>query len=95
MSKFIEYSFFKSTEANKNFNYWINHEPQSFGGVDLQLFTNMVISVLDNDENLEFSHLNQPKSLLKDFHIAIYMDKYYAMQAIYKELNNRLRIAKP
>lgn len=95
MSKFIEYSFFKSTEANKHFNYWINHEPQSFGGIDLQFFTDMVISILDNDENLEYSHLQQSKSLLKDYQINSYMEKYHAMQAIYKELNNRLRIVKP
>lgn len=95
MSEFIEYSFFKSTEANKNFNYWINHEPQSFGGVDLQLFTNMVISVLDNDENLEYFHLEQSKSRLEYSHIESYMVRYHAMQLIYKELNYRLRIVKP
>ena len=86
MSEFIEYSFFKSTEANKNFNYWINHEPQSFGGLDLQMFTDLVISILDNNENLEYSHLEQSKSLLKHSHIESYMERYHAMQAIYNEL---------
>lgn len=92
MNEFIEYSFFKSTKANKNFNYWINHEPQSFGGVDLEMFTDMVISILDNDENLEYSHLTDSTNRLKDYMIDSYMEKFIAMKAIYTELKSRLRI---
>ncbi len=89
MSELIVYTFFKSEEANKNFNFWINQYPESFHPLDLQRFTNMVISILDNDENLEYTHLQQPKSRLKDYQIDSYMDKYASMKDIYTELSNR------
>jgi hypothetical protein len=94
MNKIVEYNYFKSSEANKNFNFWINLDPESFHPLDLDRFTNMVIAVLDNDENLESSYIRQSKSRLEDCQIESYMEKYYAMKLIYIELNNRLRIVK-
>lgn len=91
MNEIIEYNYFKSSEANKNFNFWINHDPESFHPLDLDRFTNMVIAVLDNDENLESSYIRQSKSRLEDCQIESYMEKYYAMKLIYNGLRDRFR----
>lgn len=92
MNEILRYNYFKSAEANKNFNYWINNDHESFHPLDVQRFTNMVISVLDNNENLEYLHIEQSKSRLKDWQIENYMEKFQAMRLIYIELRNKSRI---
>lgn len=86
MSEFKKYNFFRPEEANKNFNFWINNDPEYFRPLDLQMFTDMVISVLDNGEQLEYTHLNQAESRLTELKKEIYMEKYFAMKAIYDKL---------
>ncbi len=90
MSELKKYNFFRSEEANKNFNFWINNDPEYFRPLDLQMFTDMVISVLDSREHLEYTHLNQAESRLTESKKEIYMEKYFAMKAIYDKLQYRL-----
>ncbi|MBP1618142.1 MAG: hypothetical protein H6Q14_1969 [Bacteroidetes bacterium] len=86
-----EYHYFKSEETNKLFFYWIKNEPQAFGGTVLEFFTDLVVSILDNDENLDSSFIRQSKSMLKDWQIESYMEKFYSMKAMYDKLKYRFR----
>ena len=95
MNEILRYNYFKSEEANKNFNYWINGDPESFHPLDVQRFTNMVISVLDNGEQLEYFHIEQSKTRLKDWQITNYMERYNAMRLLYIELDKKSRIINP
>lgn len=89
MNKFIEYNFFKSEKANKHFNYWINNDPEYFRASDLQVFTDMVIHILDNDENLEYFHLTNSTHRLTEYMISTYIERYFIMKAVYDKLRPR------
>ena len=92
MNEFIEYKFFKSDKANKDFNYWINHEPHTNGGVNIEMFTDMVISILDNNEDLEQFHLTHAKSRLENWAISNLMERFFAMKAIYEKVKYRFEL---
>lgn len=84
-----EFTYFKSIECNNLFNIWISNYPESFHPLDLERFTNMVIGILDNDEDLEYTHITQSTNKLEEWQIDRYMDKYHSMKEIYKRLRNR------
>ena len=84
-----EFNFFKTDECNRLYNIWLSNYPESFHQLDLDRFTNMVISLLDNGENLEYSHVRQCKPLKEEWMVDSYMNRYSSMKDMYNVLSYR------
>lgn len=85
-----EYNYFKSSDANHKFSFWLAQFPESFHPLDVERFNEMVLSVLDNNEHLEYSHITQSETKLEEWQIDNYMERYFAMKAMYDLLKKQI-----
>jgi hypothetical protein len=84
-----EFDYFKSDECNSLFRIWISNFPESFHQLDLERFTNLVIALLDNDEDLEHLQITKSTKKLEEWQVDSYMNKFHAMKEIYIKLKGR------
>jgi hypothetical protein len=83
-------NYFNNEACNLKFSMWISNFPESFHPSDLDRFTDMVIALLDNNEELEIEYINQSrKKIFEDRMVSSYMDRYRYMRDIYMKLKDR------
>lgn len=84
-----QYNYFKTAECNDRFRIWLSQYPESFHDCDLERFTELVLELLDNDEDLESTHLTESVNSLDEDMVDVYMEKFFSMKTIYEKLKNR------
>lgn len=80
---------FESDECNRLFLLWLSNFPESFHSADMDRFTELVICLLDNDEDLTKGKIIESSENLDINTIDYYFERFLSMKEIYSKLKFR------
>lgn len=92
-------NYFKSEKVNAAFSIWMNNSPESFHPSDMERWTEFVLTLLDENEELQYSVLNSelgPRFYdeIREIQISSFWSQYSGMKALYGKLLHAERIKK-
>lgn len=89
----MKINYFKSEKANKAFGDWISNYPESFHPIDMKRFAKMVITILDEGEDLEMEYIKEAGGTrLSEWMVNTYMSRYQSMKDMYELLIGESRL---